>query len=87
VPVTTIKFGIRGEVMVWGKRAQSVSAGEPTLRAVSADSGLEAVRLDKRNNRRPVVRDLSAQRAARRGWGLLGPNGAGKTTTFHILCA
>ncbi len=72
--------------MLWGKRARSVSAGEPTLRAVSADSGLEAVRLDKRYNRRPVVRDLSL--SVRRGEvvGLLGPNGAGKTTTFHILC-
>ncbi|MBV9834036.1 MAG: LPS export ABC transporter ATP-binding protein [Alphaproteobacteria bacterium] len=70
--------------MAWGKKAQS--PGEPALREVSSDSGLEAVRLDKRYNRRPVVRDLSL--SVRRGEvvGLLGPNGAGKTTTFHILC-
>jgi lipopolysaccharide export system ATP-binding protein len=72
--------------MLWGKRTQPVAPDGPALRAVSADSGLEAVRLDKRYNRRPVVRDLSL--SVRRGEvvGLLGPNGAGKTTTFHILC-
>jgi lipopolysaccharide export system ATP-binding protein len=72
--------------MLWGKRTAPNSSGEPALRAVSSDSGLEAVRLDKRYNRRPVVRDLSL--SLRRGEvvGLLGPNGAGKTTTFHILC-
>ncbi|MGE0424103.1 MAG: LPS export ABC transporter ATP-binding protein [Reyranellaceae bacterium] len=72
--------------MLWRKRKKAGSPGEPALRAVSADSGLEAVRLDKRYNRRPVVRDLSL--TVRRGEvvGLLGPNGAGKTTTFHILC-
>jgi lipopolysaccharide export system ATP-binding protein len=70
----------------WRKRTAVGTPGEPTLRAVSADSGLEAVRIDKRYNRRPVVRDLSL--SLRRGEvvGLLGPNGAGKTTTFHILC-
>jgi lipopolysaccharide export system ATP-binding protein len=72
--------------MVWGKRTQPASADGPALRAVSTDSGLEAVRLDKRYNRRPVVRDLSLNLRRGEVVGLLGPNGAGKTTTFHILC-
>ncbi len=53
--------------------------------AGAAPAVLEASRLGKRFNRRPVLREVSLKLAHGEAVGLLGPNGAGKTTCFYIL--
>tara|TARA_A100000171_G_C2139029_1_gene153006 strand:- start:6812 stop:7570 length:759 start_codon:yes stop_codon:yes gene_type:complete len=47
--------------------------------------GLEAKKLSKHYNKRPVVRDVSLRVIRGEAVGLLGPNGAGKTTTFSVI--
>ena len=55
------------------------------LESLSDARGLEAKDLQKKYNKRPVVREVSLRVTRGEAVGLLGPNGAGKTTTFSII--
>lgn len=47
---------------------------------------LEAVKISKAYNKRPILRHVSVNVRQGEIVGLLGPNGAGKTTCFYVLC-
>jgi ATP-binding cassette subfamily F protein uup len=71
------------------RRAYRAAAGKAAISATAADTSgklvIEADRIAKSYNGRPIVRDFSIRIQRGDRIGIIGPNGSGKTTLINLL--
>jgi ATP-binding cassette subfamily F protein uup len=71
------------------RRAYRATAGKATISPVAADNSgklvIEADRISKSYQDRPIVRDFSIRIQRGDRIGIIGPNGSGKTTLINLL--
>jgi ATP-binding cassette subfamily F protein uup len=71
------------------RRAYRAAAGKAAISSAAADASgklvIEANRIDKSYQDRPIVRDFSIRIQRGDRIGIIGPNGSGKTTLINLL--